>query len=96
MSKADEIHAKAKATHDLRTASRAAAAAARAQVRAAPVRRTVDLAPQTHARLAGWCAETAEELGVARVTGQAVLAALVTRLLDDTRLAREIRNDLHH
>lgn len=67
--------------------SRAAAA------RTKPVRRSVDLSPSYHARLTDWCAETADEIG-ARVTGQAVIRALVARLLMDERLARRIRADL--
>ncbi|MGH3915859.1 MAG: hypothetical protein ACRDTC_20990 [Pseudonocardiaceae bacterium] len=62
-------------------------------VRTKPVRRSVDLSPGYHARLTEWCAETAEEIG-ARVTGQAVIRALVARLLMDERLAQRIRADL--
>lgn len=57
------------------------------------VRRSVDLSPSQHARLTDWCAETADEIG-ARVTGQAVIRALVARLLMDEQLARRIRADL--
>jgi len=59
-----------------------------------PVRRTVDLSPHHHAELDAWCAETARELGKARITGQAVLSTLVKRLLTDETLARKIRQDL--
>lgn len=62
--------------------------------RTKPVRRSVDLSPSYHARLTDWCAETADEIGTARVTGQAVIRALVARLLMDERLARRIRADL--
>lgn len=62
--------------------------------RSRPVRRTVDLSPVQHQRLAQWCAETAIELGAARVTGQDALRALVARLLTDETLARKIRADL--
>jgi len=62
--------------------------------RANPVRRTVDLPPHQHAQLSTWCAETAQELGRSRVTGQEVLRALVARLLTDETLARKIRQDL--
>lgn len=62
--------------------------------RSRPVRRTVDLSPVHHQRLTQWCAETAVELGSARVTGQDVLRSLVARLLTDETLARKIRADL--
>ena len=62
--------------------------------RSRPVRRTVDLSPVHHAKLTEWCAETAVELGAARVTGQDVLRTLVARLLTDETLARKIRADL--
>ncbi|MGQ0776407.1 MAG: hypothetical protein ACT4NY_18605 [Pseudonocardiales bacterium] len=61
--------------------------------RTKPVRRSVDLSPSYHARLTEWCAETGDEIG-ARVTGQAVIRALVARLLMDEHLARRIRADL--
>ncbi len=61
--------------------------------RTKPVRRSVDLSPSYHTRLTEWCAETADEIG-ARVTGQAVIRALVARLLMDENLARRIRADL--
>lgn len=53
--------------------------------------RTVDLSPaaQTVASMRGSPA-AAERLGLARVTGQEVLAALVDRLLTDTVLADQI------
>lgn len=59
-----------------------------------PVRRSVDLSPAYHAQLTQWCAETAEEIGATRVTGQDVMRALVARLLVDQALARRIRADL--
>lgn len=65
-----------------------------ATTRVKPVRRTVDLPPTRHAALTEWCGETAVELGVARVTGQDVLAALVRRLLTDETLRRKIKADL--
>jgi hypothetical protein len=58
------------------------------------VRRTVDLSPNAHAGLTRWCANTADDLGLARVTGQDVLEALVTRLLEDQRVSAEIRADI--
>lgn len=73
-----------------RTASSPVGAAAE---RTKPVRRSVDLSPGYHARLTDWCTKTAEEIG-GRVTGQAVIRALVARLLMDEQLARRIRADL--
>jgi hypothetical protein len=62
--------------------------------RTKPVRRSVDLSPACHARLTQWCAETADMIGTARVTGQDVIRALVDRLLMDEALAQRIRADL--
>ncbi|MDX1893403.1 hypothetical protein [Mycolicibacterium sp. 050158] len=56
-------------------------------VRQKTVRRTVDLSPTAHRGLDGWQRDTADRLGLARVTGQDVLAALVDRLLADPDLA---------
>jgi len=63
-------------------------------VRPELVRRTVDLPLVRHHALTGWCTETAAELGMRRLTGQDVMAALVGRLLTDETLARKIRADL--
>jgi hypothetical protein len=63
-------------------------------VRTRRVRRTVDLTPTDHAALARWCGETANELGVARVTGQDVIEALVQALLRDDELASRIRTEI--
>ncbi|HEV7453278.1 MAG TPA: hypothetical protein VGO16_18235 [Pseudonocardiaceae bacterium] len=62
--------------------------------RTKPVRRSVDLSPAHHTRLTQWCAETADMIGTARVTGQDVIRALVARLLMDEALAQRIRADL--
>ncbi|MDQ2791451.1 MAG: hypothetical protein DLM60_06495 [Pseudonocardiales bacterium] len=62
--------------------------------RTKPVRRSVDLSPTYHIKLTQWCAETADSIGTARVTGQDVIRALVARLLMDESLARKIRADL--
>ncbi|MDT7597754.1 MAG: hypothetical protein QOJ06_3300 [Pseudonocardiales bacterium] len=62
--------------------------------RTKPVRRSVDLSPTYHIKLTQWCAETADVIGTARVTGQDVIRALVARLLMDDSLARKIRADL--
>lgn len=59
-------------------------------VRQKTVRRTVDLSPTAHRGLDGWQRDTADRLGLARVTGQDVLAALVDRLLADSELADRI------
>ena len=53
-------------------------------------RRTVDLAPAQHRALDIWQREAADRLGLARVTGQEVLAALVDQLLSDPKLAAQI------
>ncbi|HWF29966.1 MAG TPA: ATPase [Mycobacterium sp.] len=53
-------------------------------------RRTVDLSAATHRALDIWQREAADRLGVARVTGQEVLTALIDQLLADPRLAAQI------
>ncbi len=65
-------------------------ASASAVVRQKNVRRTVDLTPTAHRALDGWQSTVAERLGLARVTGQEVLAALVDRLLSDDELAEQV------
>jgi hypothetical protein len=89
MSRADEIKARANA---LRTQDRQPRVATE---RARPVRRTVDLSPARHAKLTEWCGQTAQELGVARVTGQQVISALVGRLLTDMTLMAKIKADIN-
>jgi hypothetical protein len=59
-------------------------------VRIQRTRRTVDLPAATHRALDIWQREAADRLGVARVTGQEVLTALVDRLLTDPKLGAEI------
>ncbi len=59
-------------------------------VRQKNVRRTVDLSPSAHRGLDNWQRGTADRLGLARVTGQEVLAALVDQLLADDELAEQI------
>ena len=59
-------------------------------VRQKTVRRTVDLSPTAHRGLDNWQRDTADRLGLARVTGQDVLTALVDRLLADSELADQI------
>lgn len=58
------------------------------------VRRSIDLSPTHHRKLTEWCAETASEIGAARVTGADVFRTLVARLLTDETLARKVRADL--
>jgi hypothetical protein len=55
------------------------------------VRRTVDLPLSAHHEFEQWRHETAADLGLTRVTGQEVLAALVDELLRDKRLSARIR-----
>ncbi|MAT05323.1 MAG: hypothetical protein CL424_09810 [Acidimicrobiaceae bacterium] len=59
-------------------------------VRQKTVRRTVDLSPTAHRGLDNWQRDTADRLGLARVTGQEVLTALVDRLLADSELTEQI------
>ena len=53
-------------------------------------RRTVDLTPATHRALDIWQREAADRLGLARVTGQEVLCALIELLLSDPMLSTEV------
>jgi hypothetical protein len=53
-------------------------------------RRTVDLPASTHRALDIWQREAADSLGVARVTGQEVLTALIDQLLADPKLTAQI------
>jgi hypothetical protein len=50
----------------------------------------VDLAPAQHRALDVWQREAADRLGLARVTGQDVLSALVDQLLGDPELTAQI------
>jgi hypothetical protein len=58
--------------------------------RAARTRRTVDLSAATHRGLDIWQRDAADRLGVARVTGQEVITALIEQLLVDPRLSAQI------
>ena len=60
------------------------------RTRAARTRRTVDLSPAQHRALDIWQREAADRLGLARVTGQEVLVALVDQLLSDPKLSAQI------
>ena len=53
-------------------------------------RRTVDLPLATHRALDVWQREAADRIGVARVTGQEVLTALIDQLLVDPRLSSQV------
>jgi hypothetical protein len=53
-------------------------------------RRTVDLSLATHRALDIWQRQAADYLGVARVTGQEVLTALIDQLLTDPKLSAQI------
>src|ERR1700756_4999392 len=53
-------------------------------------RRTVDLPLATHRALDVWQREAADRIGVARVTGQEVLTALIDQLLSDPKLSAQI------
>jgi hypothetical protein len=59
------------------------------------IRKNVDLSPDQNDRLGDWQRAAARELGVARVTAQDVLVALVERLLTDPDLSEQIKKDLH-
>jgi len=57
-------------------------------------RRTVDLTPATHRALDIWQRDAADRLGLARVTGQEVLVALVDQLLKDPKLSAQITHSI--
>ncbi|UXA07548.1 ATPase [Mycobacterium sp. SMC-2] len=69
---------------------RSAQPAANQAGRVQRTRRTVDLPAATHRALDIWQREAADRLGVARVTGQEVLSALIDQLLIDPKLAAQI------
>ena len=58
-------------------------------------RRTVDLSPATHRALDIWQREAADRLGLARVTGQEVLIALIDQLLTDPKLSAQVIRSIH-
>jgi hypothetical protein len=93
---ADRSHARGAAVAPL-TPSVAAAptdAFAIGRTRSPRTRRTVDLSPGQHRALDIWQREAADRLGIARVTGQEVLTALIDQLLTDPRLSAEIIRSL--
>ncbi|MGH3556844.1 MAG: hypothetical protein ACRDTK_05010 [Mycobacterium sp.] len=62
--------------------------------RSSRTRRTVDLSPAQHRALDIWQREAADRLGLARVTGQEVLAALIDQLLTDPKLSAQITHTI--
>ena len=58
-------------------------------------RRTVDLSPTTHRAFDIWQRKAADRLGLARVTGQEVLIALIDRLLTDPKLSAQVTRSIH-
>ena len=61
------------------------------RVRATRVRSTVDLPPARHAALKAWCADSAVQLGQARITTQQTIDALVHLMLTDEAMSRRVR-----
>ena len=59
------------------------------------IRKNVDLSPDQNDRLADWQRAAARELGVARVTAQEVLVALVEKMLSDPSLGQQIKQEIH-
>lgn len=59
------------------------------------IRKNVDLSPDQNDRLADWQRSAARELGVARVTAQEVLVALVEKMLSDPNLGQQIKQEIH-
>ncbi len=54
----------------------------------------MDLTPAQHRALDVWQREAADRLGVARVTGQEVLTALIDQLLTDSQLSARITRSI--
>ena len=93
MSAADRINADAEWSRTPLTPAVAAAPTepfAVGRTRSSKTRRTVDLSPAQHRALDIWQREAADRLGLARVTGQEVLSALVDQLLSDPKLSAQI------
>jgi hypothetical protein len=57
-------------------------------------RRTVDLTAAQHRALDIWQREAADRIGVARITGQQVLTALIDELLTDRQLAARVTRSI--
>jgi hypothetical protein len=94
-----EADAERSRTHSARPLTPAVAAAPTEPVaigrpRSPKTRRTVDLSPGQHRALDIWQREAADRLGLARVTGQEVLAALVDQLISDPKLSAQITRNI--
>lgn len=63
----------------------------RTPVRQTDIKKTVALAPAINRKLGDWQNRAADDLGLARVTAQEVMAALVDELLADPQLAQTIK-----
>lgn len=68
--------------------------------RARPIRITIDLAPVLHRELARWCANAADQVGVAKVPAAEVVRALIRELDTDpdltTRIIASLRTELEN
>jgi hypothetical protein len=62
--------------------------------RTKPVRITTDLSPVAYRRFRAWLGETADDLGVANISGSDVVRLLVDQLVDDPGLAAAVRAEL--
>ncbi|MEO6087751.1 MAG: hypothetical protein ABIQ18_32030 [Umezawaea sp.] len=100
LTKAEEMAAKAKRIAERNAAKTAGTPAPETPIttvanpHAKLIRSTVDLLPVRHADLKTWCGDMAVDIGVSRITTQDVFRVLVTRLLTDPNLARQVREDL--
>jgi hypothetical protein len=92
--KADAERSRARAPLTPSVAAAPTAPVTIGRTRSTKTRRTVDLSPGQHRALDIWQREAADRLGVARVTGQDVLTALVDQLLSDPRLSAQIIRNL--
>lgn len=93
MSRADQIRAKGRRV-SAPAVEPVPSAVVASVVRAKPVRMTLDLSPDLHARFAQWCVETAPDLGRANLPGVEVVRQLLARLLDDEAMQRSVIDDL--
>ena len=88
-SAADKIKAKQLAAAE-RRAEGVPVVAERRDQRVTPVRVTLDLAPELHARFVRWCADTAPVLGRAKLPAVDVMRVLVERVISDDELGAEV------
>lgn len=63
-------------------------------VRVKPVRLTVDVSPADHAALLRWCLDAASDLGVARVSGQALIRAMLRQALSSATVRADITSEV--